>query len=109
MPMLNKEQYLDALKKLTGDDTSDETLTLIADMTETYDTLSVPASDNYREQAEEWERKYNENDQNWRKKYRDAFFNKPSDDDEDFVPPSAGRKAHSKIHVKDLFTPKGEK
>jgi hypothetical protein len=69
MAVLSRDDYLNRLRTLIGDNTDDDSLSLIQDMTETYDTL----------QGEDWHTKYVENDKEWRQKYRDAFFNgKPS-------------------------------
>lgn len=65
----SKEEILDSLRVVLGENTSDEVLTLIEDLT---DTLTLQAID--------WEAKYNENDASWRQRYRDRFFGKPVED-----------------------------
>lgn len=74
MAILTREEFLNRLNSAIGDDTSDESLTLIEDMTETFDHLS--GSNN----GENWKQKYEENDASWRKKYRDRFFSSPVDE-----------------------------
>lgn len=67
-----KEELLDNLKTVLGENTSDEALSLIEDLT---DSLATPEID--------WEKKYNENDAMWRQKYRDRFYSDIPQDDED--------------------------
>ena len=74
MAILSKDKWLESLKARVGDDTSDETLQFIQDMTDTYNDLEAKASNNIN-----YEQKYKDNDAMWRKKYRDAFFNGKAD------------------------------
>lgn len=70
MAILTREQILEQIKGRLGDDTSDEALKFVEDITESldnYETLSATGS--------EWKAKYEENDASWRQKYRDRFFN----------------------------------
>ena len=57
-----------------ADDTSDETLEFIGDISDTLDE---------GKEAEKWKTRYEENDAEWRKKYRDRFFSGGTDKDED--------------------------
>lgn len=92
----SREDFLKRITEVVGDDTSDESLTFIEDMTETYDKLSS-------NENEDWKQKYEENDANWRKKYKERFLNgsKEEDDEEDEEPP---RK--SPTTFEELFTTK---
>lgn len=63
MAKRTKEELLENLKTVLGENTSDEALSLIEDLT---DSLATPEID--------WEKKYNENDAMWRQKYRDRFY-----------------------------------
>lgn len=65
MAILTREQFLDRIKVRVGDGTSDEDLSFIQDMTETFDSLNS---------SEDWKKKFEDNDREWREKYRDAFF-----------------------------------
>lgn len=69
MSVLNKEQLMDKLKSIIGDETSDETLTFIEDVSDTYDSL-----DKSEENGEDWKKKYEDNDKEWREKYKARFF-----------------------------------
>ena len=82
MAVRTKDELLEIIKGRIGDDTSDETISFIEDIT---DTLS-----DYEEKAtnlnnEDWKTKYEENDKMWREKYRERFFSKEVEkEDEDF-------------------------
>lgn len=65
------DEALEELKNYVKDDTSDEALAVVEDIS---DVLKD------RKTAEEWKNKYEENDTQWRNKYRDTFFNKPTED-----------------------------
>lgn len=65
------DEALEELKNYVKDDTSDEALAVVKDIS---DVLKD------RKTAEEWKNKYEENDTQWRNKYRDTFFNKPTED-----------------------------
>lgn len=63
-----KETY----KNIIGDNTSDEALAFLEDITDSYSQPEV-----------DWEAKYKENDAEWRQKYRDRFFSGVPDEKEE--------------------------
>ena len=69
MAIKTKQEVLDGLKKfIPNDDTSDDTLAFLQDVS---DTLDAGAENvDYKQQLAE-------NDKKWRQKYRDAFYNPP--------------------------------
>ena len=71
MAVLSKESYFEAIRNRVGDDTSDEAVSFIEDMTDTFNDLENNSS---KSEVEEWERKYNELDKSWREKYTARFF-----------------------------------
>jgi hypothetical protein len=72
MAVLSKEDFMKRLKERVGDDTSDEAMSFIEDMTDTFNDMETRSSGNSEEQ---WKQKYDELDKSWRKKYKDRFFN----------------------------------
>lgn len=75
MAIRTKDEIMSQLKTIIGDDdTSDETLTFIQDVS---DTLG---NDNSAQRITELETQLEEQDKEWRKKYRDAFFTGKPDD-----------------------------
>ena len=68
MAVRSYDDLLDMIKNRIGEDTSDESITLIEDFTDTYNSLT---------DGENWKTKYEENDAMWRKKYKERFFPNP--------------------------------
>ena len=92
MAVRTRDEIMTQLQTLIGEDTSDETLAFIEDIS---DTLG---NDNSQTIAD-LQRKNEELDASWRKKYRDAFFSGKPDEsfDEDEQPAKPKR-------FEDLFT-----
>ena len=72
MSVLNKEEFMSRLQERIGEDTSDEAMTFIEDMTDTFNDMETRSSGNSDEQ---WQQKYDELDKSWREKYKARFFN----------------------------------
>ena len=92
-----KDELLASIKSKFGDDTSDETITLLEDISDTLDTTKEGA---------EWKKKYEENDKMWRDKYTSRFFDNPAPAPTPAPTPSPSDdddKAEE-IMIKDLFT-----
>ena len=66
------EELMGAVRARVGEDTSDEAIAFVEDVSDTLASLS---------NAEDWKKKYEDNDAEWRKRYQDRFFNpdKPND------------------------------
>lgn len=103
MAILNREGFLEILQKFSGDDDSDEMLSYIADMTETFDTLHNSDADRYKVEAEEWKSKYEENDKQWRAKYKNAFFSSEKASDDYHSPREESDRGNNGLHISDLF------
>lgn len=69
--ILTKEEFLQKLQDFVGDDTSDETMGFLEDMTDTYNDLADKAAGT---DDSEWEEKYKALDKEWREKYKARFF-----------------------------------
>lgn len=70
-----KDELLASIKDKFKDDTSDETISFIEDVSDTINDFETRASD-----ETDWKSKYEENDKQWREKYRDRFFNSECDE-----------------------------
>lgn len=68
MAVRSYDELMSAIKAKIGDDTSDDSIALIEDFTDTYNSLT---------DSENWKAKYEENDAMWRQKYKDRFFSAP--------------------------------
>lgn len=97
MPALSKDQLLSKIKERIGEDTSDEALRFIEDVTDTIDDYESKTKDNT-----DWKKKYEDNDAEWRKKYKDRFFNTPAKDEPEKPPEGSDNKPKT-YEYKDLF------
>ena len=59
-----KEDLLKSLKEMIGDDTSDESIAIIEDFSDTLNSYDT----------ENWKQRYEDNDKMWREKYKERFF-----------------------------------
>lgn len=64
-----KAEILEQIKTKFGEDSSDETLSFIEDVSDTLGDLESKASG-----QEDWKKKYEDNDKEWREKYKARFF-----------------------------------
>ena len=89
----SKDEILSLIKDRLGEDTSDEAISFVEDITDTINNYEESNSQN-------WKQKYEDNDKQWRQKYRDAFFSpKPEvieDEDDEPVKPKV-------LRFEDLF------
>lgn len=97
-----KDEILDLIRERVGDDTSDEAISFIEDVTDTLNEFETRTAD-----STEWERKYNDLDAAWRKKYKDRFFSKEVEGVDDDVDEDFEEKKTYKYE--DLFEEKGDK
>lgn len=69
MAIKTKEELLNSISARLGDDTGDEALALIEDVTDTLGDYESRVSD-----STNWKQKFEENDREWREKYKSRFF-----------------------------------
>lgn len=78
MAVLSFDELITKIKAKIGDDTSDESIELLEDVSDTFKANN---------DGENWKTKYEENDKEWRKKYIERFSgsgdDNHDDDDED--------------------------
>lgn len=75
MAIISKDELMNRLNTFLGEDTTDETLSFIEDVTDTIEDYESKS-------GTDWEKRYNDLDNEWRKKYRERFFRKVKEDDE---------------------------
>lgn len=75
MAVKTRDEILNAIKERFGEDTSDEALTFIEDVSDTLNDYESRTSG-----ESNWKKKYEDNDKMWREKYRDRFFNASNED-----------------------------
>lgn len=102
MSVLNREQFTARLQARVGDDTTDDGLSFVEDMMDTFNDMETRSSGNSEEQ---WKQKYEELDKNWRTKFQQRFFSSETtpgtviDNQEEDV-----RDDEKMISFDDLFT-----
>lgn len=94
MAVKTREEILSAIREHFGDDTSDETLTFIEDVTDTFSDLEAKANPG----GKDWEAEAKKIDADWRKKYKERFFSGKQDDDTD-----EEEKESKPMRFEDLF------
>ena len=92
-----KEEILNDIKGIIGDNTDDTTIILLEDISDTFDDYESKVTD-----KEDWKTKYEENDAEWRRKYTDRFFSAEPEDAPDPDPDDPeGR--NEPMSFEDLF------
>lgn len=66
MAKLSRDELLEKVKAYVGDRTDDETIEIIEDISDSFDTSD----------GDEWRKKYEDNDKMWRDKYVSRFYDK---------------------------------
>ena len=66
-----KAELMERAKAIIGDNTSDEAIALLEDISDSFDTET---------DTTDWKAKYEENDKMWRDKYTSRFFDGSPDD-----------------------------
>lgn len=101
MSIKTKEEILSTLQSLLKEDTSDDAISILEDVTDTFDDLSSKTQDD----GTNWEKKYHDLDTEWRQKYRDRFFNHSADDPEDDI--ETPDEPVEKVKFEELFSQEG--
>lgn len=70
MAVKTREEILESFKTRLGENTDDESISFLEDVTDTLDDFEKRANGD----GIDWKSKYEENDANWRKKYTERFF-----------------------------------
>lgn len=71
MAILKRDEFFSRVESIIGNSTSDESITFLEDMTDTYNDLESKVSESG---SSEWEQKYKELDETWKKRYQHRFF-----------------------------------
>lgn len=70
MPVLQREQYFESVRKIIGDRSDPEAVTFLEDMTDTFDALEKGKKGD----GVDYEKLYKENDKAWAERYRQRFL-----------------------------------
>lgn len=75
MAVKTRDEIMEAIRKRIGEDTSDEAISLLEDVTDTLTDYETKVAD-----KTDWKTKYDEMDASWRKKYMDRFSGKTGEE-----------------------------
>ena len=92
MAVRTKDDLMAAIKNKFGEDSSDDTLNLLEDITDTINDLES-------NHGTDWKKKFEENDTMWRNKYRDRFYSSDNSADEPDFPDEPPKQ----LNFDDLF------
>lgn len=107
MAVLNREEFFTRLHTRLGEDTSEDGISFLEDMTDTYNDMENRANGD----GVNWEEKYKQLDESWRARYRHRFFNGGDKSVPDSIDSEKDSEEYNpdNIQVEDLFTEKEEK
>lgn len=75
MAVKTRDEIIEAVRKRIGEDTSDEAISLLEDVTDTFADYETKVAD-----KTDWKTKYDEMDASWRKKYMERFSGKTGEE-----------------------------
>ena len=70
MAVKTRDEILEAVRNRIGDNTDDESIAFLEDITDTFTDLEEKANGD----GTDWKAKYEENDEEWRKRYTERFY-----------------------------------
>ena len=80
MSVRTREEILESIRARVGEQTDDETISFLEDVTDTLTDFETRANGD----GEDWKQRYKDNDAEWRKKYTERFFSgEPTDPPKD--------------------------
>ena len=97
MAVKTREEILEELRVRVGEQTDDETIAFLEDVTDTLSDLETKAKGD----GTDWKTKYEENDAEWRKKYTERFYSSDPEPDNESSKPDDTEKPKT---FAELFT-----
>lgn len=95
MAVKTREDILTAIKAKLGEQTDDDTIALLEDVTDTFTDLEEKAKGD----GADWKKKYEETDEAWRKKYTERFYSPEPKPNE----PKSNQETEEIKNFSDLF------
>ena len=104
MAVRTMDEILESVNEILGDNTDDNAITFLEDLTDTITDLEDRANGD----GTDWESRYRENDAAWRKKYKERFYsNEPASKEPEPEPePEQEPEPEPPKKFEDLFTTK---
>lgn len=99
MAVKTREEIIAELKVRVGEQTDDETIAFLEDVTDTISDLETKAKGD----GTDWKTKYEENDAEWRKRYTERFYSSDPNTEPEPEPPKPNDTIKPKTFA-ELFT-----
>lgn len=101
MAVRTMDEILESVNEILGDNTDDNAITFLEDLTDTITDLEDRANGD----GTDWESRYRENDAAWRKKYKERFYsNEPEPKEPEPKEPEPKQEPEPPKKFEDLFT-----
>lgn len=71
MAILNRDDFFTRVREHIGEDSSDDSIAFLEDMTDTYNDMEERIRNT---DGEDWKKRFEELDESWKKRYRHRFF-----------------------------------
>lgn len=110
MAVKKLDELLEQMKTLIGENADDNVLSILEDVSDSFNDLAEKGNSDFEAKYNELETKYNELDASWRARYKARFFGTGEDDGSTGNRNTAGIKPNAEtITIQDLkFSKKGE-
>lgn len=100
MSVLNREEFFERLSNHIGDSTTDDSISFMEDMTDTYNSLTQKGE----EDVTYWKNKCEKLDESWKAKYKHRFFSGGSNNFSDMKDNDGSSNDETeKITIENLF------
>ena len=107
--VLKREEIMEQVKGIIGENTDDASLKFLEDLSDTFNDYD----ERVKGDGEDWKTKFEENDKQWRQKYQERFFSGGTEDNnkgeqnellEPENPPEETVEDNSPKHFEELFS-----
>lgn len=103
MAVRTKDELLTVFSEIVGDDSRDEVIQYMEDLSDTYDEMANSSDSALSDELKALKEKYEKLDREWREKYRDRFLKKSEESTEEKVSENEGEENKKSYEYKELF------
>lgn len=103
MAVRTKDELLTVFSEIVGDDSRDEVIQYMEDLSDTYDEMANSSDSALSDELNALKEKYEKLDKEWREKYRDRFLKKSEESTEEKVSENEGEENKKSYEYKELF------
>lgn len=103
MAVRTKDELLTVFSEIVGDDSRDEVIQYMEDLSDTYDEMANSSDSTLSDELNALKEKYEKLDREWREKYRDRFLKKSEESTEEKVSENEGEENKKSYEYKELF------